>query len=160
MPDVVSQQLGRSPAVIHLALHVVPAPDSARENMVALGAGLDGRPAYVGTEWIGRASAPGQPRGDERVPLRLWSYFRGRRSDGPHPRLASRRRQPRAFHVLATLDDGGALTSEFYRQLTTNRFSTVEALRRAQLAMIAHGDWRADPRYWAAYFLIGYPDLP
>ena len=59
-----------------------------------------------------------------------------------------------------TLDDGGALTSEFYRQLTTNRFSTAEALRRAQLAMIAHGDWRADPRYWAAYFLIGYPDLP
>jgi hypothetical protein len=54
MPDVVSQQLGRSPAVIHLALHVVPAPDSARENMVALGAGLEGRPAYVGTEWIGR----------------------------------------------------------------------------------------------------------
>jgi len=59
-----------------------------------------------------------------------------------------------------TLDDGGALTSEFYRQLTTNRFSTAEALRRAQLAMIAHGDLRADPRYWAAYFLIGYPDLP
>ena len=38
--------------------------------------------------------------------------------------------------------------------------ATAEALRRAQLAMIAQPDWRSGPQYWAAYFLIGYPDGP
>jgi CHAT domain-containing protein len=159
MPDVVSQQLGRSPAVIHLALHVVPAPDSARENMVALGAGLEGRPAYVGTEWIGAHRLPGSL-----VVMNGCRSGSGVISAGEGLMGLTRAwLRAGASRVLSTywptLDDGGALTSEFYRQLTTNRFSTAEALRRAQLAMIAHGDWRADPRYWAAYFLIGSPAL-
>ena len=57
-----------------------------------------------------------------------------------------------------TQDDGGQLTAAFYRELIGAHASTPEALRRAQVAMIRQTGWRADPQYWAAYFLIGYPE--
>ncbi len=57
-----------------------------------------------------------------------------------------------------TVDDAGALAQVFYRQFTTGGHTTAEALRRAQMSMIAQPGWRSDPDYWAAYFLVGYPE--
>ena len=37
----------------------------------------------------------------------------------------------------------------------TGRRSAVEALRAAQTEMIRSGGWRARPRYWGAYFVVG-----
>jgi tetratricopeptide (TPR) repeat protein len=51
-------------------------------------------------------------------------------------------------------DEGGALVERMYAHLLENA-SRAEALRRAQVEMIRAGDWRSEPRYWAAYFLVG-----
>jgi len=51
-------------------------------------------------------------------------------------------------------DEGGALVERMYSHLLEDS-SRAEALRRAQVEMIRAGDWRSEPRYWAAYFLVG-----
>lgn len=57
---------------------------------------------------------------------------------------------------LWNLDDnsGAALMSEFYRELVQPSRSKAEALRRAQLALLANPRYRA-PRFWAPYVLLG-----
>jgi CHAT domain-containing protein/Tfp pilus assembly protein PilF len=51
-------------------------------------------------------------------------------------------------------DEGGALVQRMYAHLLNNA-TPAEALRRAQVEMIRAADWRSEPRYWAAYFLVG-----
>ena len=51
-------------------------------------------------------------------------------------------------------DEGGALVQRLYAHLQ-GPVTRAEALRRAQMEMIRSRDWRAEPRYWAAYFLVG-----
>jgi CHAT domain-containing protein len=51
-------------------------------------------------------------------------------------------------------DEGGALVERMYAHLLQNT-PRAEALRRAQIEMIDAADWRSEPRYWAAYFLVG-----
>ncbi len=51
--------LRNPPAAIHLAIHVVAAPDAPNENLIALGAGPYGQPSYIGPEWIGAQRLPG-----------------------------------------------------------------------------------------------------
>ena len=159
-PEEFSRELAKSPAVVHMALHVVPAPGDLNENLVALGVGQEGRPAYVGPEWIGAHRLPGSL-----VVMNGCRSGSGLVSAGEGLMGLTRAwLRAGASRVLSTywptLDDGGALAGEFYRQLVEARASPAEALRRAQVAMIAQPDWRADPQYWAAYFLIGYPDRP
>jgi CHAT domain-containing protein len=154
-----SRELGRSPAAVHLAIHVVPAPDVPSENLMVLGGGPNGRPAYLGPEWVGAHRLPG----GSLVVMNGCRSGSGAVSAGEGLMGLTRAwLRAGAGRVLSTywptLDDGGALATEFYRQLTRERVSTAEALRRAQVAMIGQTDWRADPRYWAAYFLIGYPE--
>jgi CHAT domain-containing protein len=54
-------------------------------------------------------------------------------------------------------DDGGSLVAGLYRRLTAagGHADRAAALRAAQVEMIRAGDWRSEPRYWAAYLLIG-----
>ena len=55
-------------------------------------------------------------------------------------------------------DEGGALVRQLYRHLLAEGetgINRAEALRQAQIEMIRAGDWRSDPGYWAAYFLVG-----
>jgi CHAT domain-containing protein/tetratricopeptide (TPR) repeat protein len=57
-----------------------------------------------------------------------------------------------------TTDDSGELFSRFYKYLADNnevRVTPAEALRRAQTDMLRSGTWRADPKHWAAYEMIG-----
>ena len=159
-PEEFSRELARSPAVIHMALHVVPAPGDPKENLVALGVGNEGRPAYIGPEWIGAHRLSGSL-----VVMNGCRSGSGVVSAGEGLMGLTRAwLRAGASRVLSThwptLDDGGALAGEFYRQLIEEHASPAEALRRAQVAMIAQPDWRADPQYWAAYFLIGYPARP
>lgn len=59
----------------------------------------------------------------------------------------------------ATPDDTGELFSKFYRHLRNSgagdRLAPAEALRRAQVDMLQSSSWRAEPRYWAAYQIVG-----
>ncbi len=159
-PAEFSSALAKSPSVVHLAIHVVPAPDAPQENLLALGAGPEGRPSFVGPEWIGAHRLPGSL-----VVMNGCRSGSGLVTAGEGLMGLTRAwLRAGAARVLSTywptLDDGGAFTNEFYRQLTQGGLSTAEALRRAQLMMIAQPDWRSGPQYWAAYFLIGYPDGP
>jgi CHAT domain-containing protein len=58
-----------------------------------------------------------------------------------------------------TPDDTGDLLSRFYEHLRDSdrgdRIAPVEALRRAQVDMLGSATTRAEPRYWAAYQMIG-----
>ena len=159
-PVEFSSALAKSPSVVHLAIHVVPAPDAPQENLLALGASPEGRSTFVGPEWIGAHRLPGSL-----VVMNGCRSGSGLVTAGEGLMGLTRAwLRAGAARVLSTywptLDDGGAFTDEFYRQLTQGGLSTAEALRRAQLTMIAQPDWRSGPQYWAAYFLIGYPDGP
>ncbi|MBI3693728.1 MAG: CHAT domain-containing protein, partial [Acidobacteria bacterium] len=60
-------------------------------------------------------------------------------------------------------EEEGALVERLYRSLAGRAGAPVdraEALRQAQREMIRAGDWRAEPRYWAAYFLMGSHSTP
>lgn len=62
-----------------------------------------------------------------------------------------------ATSVVASLwhvDDDGALFESYYRALLSGARPSA-ALHAAQTAMIRSGSWRAQPRYWAAYFHFG-----
>lgn len=157
-PHQLARALRDPPAAIHLAIHVVAAPDAPNENLIALGAGENGEPSYVGPEWIGAQRLTGS-----------LVMMNGCRSGGGTilageglMGLTRAWLRAGASRVVSTywptVDDAGALAQVFYRQLTTGGRTTAEALRLAQMSMIAQSDWRADPDYWAAYFLIGYPE--
>lgn len=65
-----------------------------------------------------------------------------------------------ARSTVATLwsvsDDSTAqLMSQFYKELTNTSLSKAEALRRAQMAIIAQSDKYDSPYYWAPYILVG-----
>ncbi len=59
----------------------------------------------------------------------------------------------------ATPDDTGNLFACFYSHLREmdqgDRLAPAEALRRAQVEMLESGGWRSEPKYWAAYQIIG-----
>jgi CHAT domain-containing protein len=56
----------------------------------------------------------------------------------------------------ATPDEEGDLFHSFYESLSSQPHAdSPQALRAAQLAMIQAGGWRGQPRYWAAYFVVG-----
>jgi CHAT domain-containing protein len=66
-----------------------------------------------------------------------------------------------AGEVLATrwptMDESGdGLIGSFYLHLLASPDGNIpEALRKARRDMIARGGWRAEPRYWSSFFLIG-----
>jgi CHAT domain-containing protein len=56
----------------------------------------------------------------------------------------------------ATPDENGSLFRSLYGHLGSDAGDGPSAaLRAAQLDMVHAGDWRAQPRYWAAYFVVG-----
>jgi CHAT domain-containing protein len=156
--DGLAAALEPPPEVIHIATHALPAPDSPRETLLALSLGPAGNPDLVSSEWI--ASRPAAPR------LVVMSGCRsGSGEILPGEGLMGLTRAwlyAGAEAVVATywpiVDDSGELAVEFYRQWGGMRgpgIAPEEALRRAQVAMISQGGWKAEPRYWGAYFVSG-----
>jgi CHAT domain-containing protein len=59
-----------------------------------------------------------------------------------------------------TPDDSGVLFQNFYESFSRQTggltsASASDALRTAQLRMLHSGNWRAQPKFWAAFFVIG-----
>jgi CHAT domain-containing protein len=55
-----------------------------------------------------------------------------------------------------TPDESGALFAALYRELRSQPTpDPALALASAQREMIRSGGWRARPRYWGAYFMVG-----
>ena len=59
-----------------------------------------------------------------------------------------------------TPDDSGYLFKSFYKSLRLTQqglssASAADALRTAQIEMLHSGTWRSQPKFWAAFFVIG-----
>jgi tetratricopeptide (TPR) repeat protein len=149
------EELRQSPAVVHFATHVVASSDRTGYGMIALSLNdrnaaellapmeIAGWKAHVGLVVLsGCRSAAGVWPWSGLVGLtRAWL------AAGARSVVSSRWDTP---------DEEGALFRVFYRNLSAQeRPNPVEALRAAQMEMMATGDWRSRPRYWGAYFVVG-----
>jgi CHAT domain-containing protein len=151
-----ANQLRRNPAVVHFATHILEAADGHHSGLIALSLGAGREPEVVAPEEIagwrmdaGVVVLSGCHSGEgETLPVTgLLGLTRAWLTAGARTVVASR---------WPTPDDSGPLFAAFYSDLGTRpSFSPGEALRRAQVAMIRAGGWRARPRYWAAYFVVG-----
>jgi CHAT domain-containing protein len=151
------REIGRDPDVIHIASHVLPGQDRWRAGILALGIDESGDPELLTPQEIllhpihsrlvvmtGCSSASGDalPASGLMGLTRAW--------------LAAG-----AGEVLATRwpvkdEDQAGLIGSFYRHLLGSRGGSIpEALQQAREDMIARGGWRAEPRYWSSFFLIG-----
>ncbi|MBI3471508.1 MAG: CHAT domain-containing protein [Candidatus Solibacter usitatus] len=145
------------PAVVHFATHVlrdVRRPDTAS---LALGLNEQGENEYLGTAelpaWKADAglvvlSGCGSGAGVALPASGLMGLTRAWLMAGARGVLAS---------YWATPDDTGALFLRFYEHLRKDPMAgPAAALRGAQRDMISSREWRAQPRYWAAYAVMGH----
>ena len=160
--------------VLHFAAHV-QTPNTSRETPsqtlgdtwlrrpgeVELALGLDsrGKPNYLRTTEIASLKLPGalvvlngcNSGGGPALPgAGLMGLTRAWMAAGAAGVIAT---------SWPTPDDNGAFFDSFYRDYL-NRVergapSPSRALQAAQLAAIRSGTWRAQPQFWAAYFLMG-----
>lgn len=150
--------LNADPAVLHLATHVVkPAAGVPVDALIALSLSPQGEPQFLGQTEISaawRTSAAlvvlsGCASGDAtaRRGVGLEGMTRAWLAAGAASVVAS---------YWPTPDNSAAFFGEFYAALQAgDSEGAAGALRSAQRRMIAAGDWRSDPRYWASYFVIG-----
>jgi CHAT domain-containing protein len=152
----VMEALARNPAVVHFATHVVESSSDQRYGLIALTLTQRGETELLQPVEIARwrmhaglvalsgcsSSAGKTLPGTGRLGLtRAWL------TAGADAVVSSRWTMP---------DDSGALFTALYRRLGSgSRLDPASALRSAQLEMLHSGDWRAHPRYWASYFVMG-----
>jgi len=150
-----AEQFERNPAVVHFATHFLETSDRTAA-MIPLGLGggngIEILPALEISHWrlqsalvvlSGCHSAAGATlRGSGLLGLtRAWL------TAGARSVVASR---------WPTPDENSSLFRTFYGALGGHsRQGSAAALRAAQLEMLRSGGWRARPRYWGAYFVIG-----
>ena len=149
------EQLRRSPAVVHFATHIVGSPDANREGLIALSLNHGGEaellPPLEISRWRIRAGVVVLNGCHSSAGQRPWSGLMG---------LTRAWLSAGAESVVASLwdtpDDSGPMFRIFYYNLRKQQDqNAVRALRLAQVEMIQAGDWRAHPRYWGAYFVVG-----
>lgn len=158
--DMLLRSLERSPAVLHLATHVVAAKDQPDQARIALSLREDAAsPDLVGAAELltmrhqiglvvmaGCWSGQGKP-----VPgAGLVGLSRAWLISGAEGVLASQWPVP---------DDSGELVTAFYRYLQRLERGPPHrrwalALQSAQREMRQSSDWRSQAPYWASYFLM------
>jgi CHAT domain-containing protein len=148
------------PDVLHLAAHVLHTPGPNASALIHLGSRPSGEPDVLNPSDIVFLS--GSPRlvvmsgcasgFGEAIPGEgLMGLTRAWLINGSEAVAAS---------YWPTTDDQGEIFLSFYRHLAKGRPATdapsvASALRAAQLEMLRSNSWRAVPRYWAAFFVIG-----
>ncbi len=171
--EALRQSLRTEKTDLHFATHVLPAPGAeAYQNQIAgesegfvrllfpigepflaLSLQRDGR-----REGLSAADLGALPAVRGRVVLNGCATGTGPAQPGAGIRsFASAWLAAGAASVVASLwqvDDDGALFETYYRALLSGARPS-RALHAAQTAMIQSGTWRAQPRYWAAYFHFG-----
>jgi CHAT domain-containing protein len=158
-PANLSSALREKPDVLHLATHVLASDGEPAQASIMLSLGPDGRSEGLLPAAIrGLGPAPAlvvlsgcqSGRGPALPGAGLLGLSRAWLAAGARAVVAS---------LWATPDDSGQLFVRFYSHLQRMRHEGARAptlaLRQAQLEMLACGDWRARPEYWAAYVVIG-----
>jgi CHAT domain-containing protein len=148
--------LAGSPAVAHLATHVLPAARRSGDALIALslaprrGAQLLDAPEIAA--WQSRAGL---------VVLSGCSSGAGQAVPGTglmgltRAWLAAGAGAVAATH-WPTPDGTGALLRSLYRHLREDPAAgPAAALGKAQVEMLHAGGWRGRPQYWGAYFVVG-----
>jgi len=178
------RELGRKPAIVHLAAHFLRGPDSACQVGVALSLRPDGQVELLVPQAVSGLRCPGSlvvlsgcssasypSTADSERLARATAYSL---QAGESPRLAlpaegipglSRAWLAAGARAVVgslwpTPDDTGQLFQSFYSALrrgatSRNGSEIAQALRQAQLEMLATKSWRSQPRYWAAFFITG-----
>jgi CHAT domain-containing protein len=152
--------LARRPEVLHLATHLVPASGDGNQSQIVLSLGESGNPEVLDTWTAASLDARGAMvvmtgcqagSGTAVASEGLLGLTRSWLAAGAEVVTATYWPMP---------DDSGELITTFYRhwrQASTAPATrrAAEALRFAQLDMIRSESWRARPRYWASYFVMG-----
>lgn len=158
--DSFRNALQRNPQVVHFATHVYQPPDPAVPPVLTLGLSPESEPITLNSASI--AVLPVAP-----PVVTLSGCGSGRGPLAPGTGLLGLTRawlMAGSLAVVASLwpvmDDSGDFFEEYYRNLMGNKNAltprnVAQALRNAQVKMIQEGGWRASPRYWGAYFVIG-----
>lgn len=147
---------GAQPSVIHFATHVLEANEPGRTGWIALSLADDASPRFLAPAEIA-AHEVGTPlvvlsgcssgSAEVRSASGLMGLTRAWIAAGAGSVLATR---------WPTADDNGEFFRSFYRFLRARPGEgPAGALQRTRLEMIAAGGWRAEPKFWAAYFLVG-----
>lgn len=156
--------LAARPQALHLATHLVPSPADPAESRLLLSLAPSGQPELLDPATIATLPAA--------CPLIVMSGC----SAGAASTIASEGLlglsrawlAAGASSVLATQwpmpDDSGELWHSFYSvwrnsALPPGSARTAQALQSAQRDAIASRSWRARPRYWASYFVLGSQTL-
>lgn len=152
--------LSQGPAVVHFATHIIEHPKTAGEFWIALGLGPTGTadfltPAEIAAHRyrLGLVVLNGCNSGQGKVMAGsgLMGLTRSWLISGAHAVTAS---------YWAVSDDTGTLFSTFYGLLggRSHEISpelSADALQWAQIRALRSATWRSQPRYWAAYFIVG-----
>lgn len=152
--DRLAEALRNRPAVLHLATHVLT-PEGRRDGaLMALSLGPTGTPEVLTSSEIASLSAA-------RLVV-LSGCSSGNGAPLPGAGLVGLTRAwlaAGADRVVASLwptpDDSGEIFLSFYGHTKQQPRRAAEALREAQLEMLHSGNWRQQPRYWAAYVVTG-----
>jgi tetratricopeptide (TPR) repeat protein len=148
-------ELRGRPAVAHLATHVLEAAQGPRQGLIALSL----RPGQ-GAEMLGPLEIAAWEADVGLVVLSGCSSGSGEALPGSGLTGLTRAWLASGASAVAatrwpTRDGAGALLRSFYRHLREDpEDGPAAALGRAQVEMLRSADWRAEPRYWGAYFMV------
>ena len=156
----------QAPTVLHLATHAIPlkAAGAAEEVGLVMSLGPDGQ-----TRFFAQRDIMALPTAPALVVMSACQSGQGEQRPGVGVVGLTRAWLiAGSENVVATywpvLDDAGPFFTTFYRHIMQNaamnsngrgRFAVAAALRRAQQACLRSDTFRAQPRYWAGFFVAG-----
>jgi CHAT domain-containing protein len=145
------------PAIIHIAAHVLYPNGKPDEALIHLGLGDKGLPEVLTTKDVSALHANGalvvlsgcsSAAGNSVRGAGVMGLTRAWLLAGARAVVGSRWPVP---------DDSGDLFRSFYAHLAASnneRSGLSYALQQAELDMLRSGQWRSDPRYWGAFYLL------
>jgi CHAT domain-containing protein len=146
----------RKPDVIHLATHILEKNDRLQSGWIALSQGPRGQLDYLTPTQISARSISAQlvvlsgcssGKAEIRTASGLMGLTRAWIAAGAGSVLATR---------WPTIDDDGVFFESFYQNFRRDPGAgPAGALRQASLEMLKSQTWRANPSFWAGYFLVG-----
>ena len=153
--------LRAQPAVIHIAAHFLYPREKPDQAFIDLGLARSGESEVLTREDIGNLSASGSM-----VVLSGCSSAATRSVAGAGVMGLTRAWLIAGASVVIgsrwpTPDDTGELFRSFYQRLRIHGehgrsiHDVADGLRHAQLEMLRSATWRANPSYWAAFYIVG-----